>query len=1271
MWLARALCTLALMLGMPVALALAPDISADSVRFRSFGVTQGLSQITARALAEDAQGFIWVGTQDGLNRFDGYEFKTYFHDRSNPNSLSDNHITQLQWDPSGVLWVGTLSGGVNRFDPRNERAERFNRNATPALEVGEVYRMGIDAKKRLWLLAANQPPLLFDPPKNQFIPVASLDQGPDSRWRALLVLPQGGMLLGGSSGLWYLDDKDQARQVIAPERLGSNDVSALAQTQDGAIVVGLLGGGLMKFTLTGQLLQSYLRHPNNPTTLPDNMVRDLSITRRGELWVGTQKGLAYFDPDANQFLNWFHDGADAGSLPANRITQILEDSNGLLWFGTWTGGISVHNPQTRTLKVVRRQSSRADGLPGNPIRSMWRDRDGTFWLGILDGGGLVHYDLVSGVLEHFQNDPFDQASLPHDQVQSILRRRDGTLWVATLGGLAVLGEAGFRVYTHAKNDPSSLHSNALTSIAEDDDQRLWIASEDSGIATLCHKCERFERVLDGSNGGLKLPEKAVNTVKPGPLGRMFIGTAGGGLVDYDRHSGNMLLYQAKADDPQSISHNAITSIDPSTRGGYWIGTQGGGINYMSWDARTGQAQFKRLDKSRGLSADAVGSVIEDQHGHAWIATTVGISEYDPELDALRNLNAGDGLDRAGYFINSYAKGDDGTLYFGGLNGMVLFNPNQLRTSTRLLNTTISDFRLFNRPMATKDVDPRSPLLTSPSYVESLEFEHAQDMWTVVFSALNYTAPETTAFNYQLEGFDPGWIAGRSRIATYSKVPPGRYRLRARASADDGLNYGPELTIPMLVRPAPWLSAWSLLAYVIALSLLAYWLMRRGQLRKTERLATQQVINQSRERLQMALWGSRDELWDIELPTGAVVRENPLPQLSADAGYNLRLQSYFEKNLHPDDVERANAELKRHLRGESENFECIYRARGLEREWVWILGRGRAVVRDASGRVLRMVGTNRDISELKDTEQRLIELNEQLEQRVERRTDALQQTNKRLERTLSELTETQKRLVETEKMASLGNLVAGIAHEINTPVGIGVTAASHLREQAKRLADCLETGAISKSQLVEFAALAQESSRLVLTNLERASHLIRSFKQVAVDQSSEQKRRILLGSYLAEVLYALQPQLKRTPHTVAALEGIEVEMETFPGAIYQVVTNLINNSLLHGFTADEAGLISISWTSSESHVQLSYRDSGAGMVPEVARRVFEPFYTTRRGQGGSGLGMHICYNLITQLLRGSIELKTAPGEGVHFLISLPKVVPAPAPSSSGTAHSDLP
>ena len=409
-------------------------------------------------------------------------------------------------------------------------------------------------------------------------------------------------------------------------------------------------------------------------------------------------------------------------------------------------------------------------------------------------------------------------------------------------------------------------------------------------------------------------------------------------------------------------------------------------------------------------------------------------------------------------------------------------------------------------------------------------------------------------------------------------------------------------------------------------------------------AARASIVEVEKRRKLALWGSGCEFFEANIAKQTIARENKTPGLAVNELGN-GLTQYWA-HLHPEDVSVFKAAFLAHVTGKAEFYDVNYRARRADGGWCWLQTRGRAVEWDENGRAVVISGTNYDISELKTAEIALKKSAEELELRVLQRTADLTFA-------VEQLRSAQRQLVDSEKMAALGNLVAGVAHEINTPLGISVTAASHLGEISQRLTRQLESGQLKKSELSDFAEASQSAVELVMTNLRRASELVKSFKQVAVDQSSEQRRMIELKPYFHDILNSLRPTTKRFRHSIELDIQEGIHWDSFPGALYQIISNLVLNALNHAFTEQDCGVIKIQASADSEAISLCVSDNGCGMDATTANHIFEPFFTTKRGQGGSGLGLHIVFNLVTSVLGGSISVQTAPGEGARFVIRVPR------------------
>ena len=431
---------------------------------------------------------------------------------------------------------------------------------------------------------------------------------------------------------------------------------------------------------------------------------------------------------------------------------------------------------------------------------------------------------------------------------------------------------------------------------------------------------------------------------------------------------------------------------------------------------------------------------------------------------------------------------------------------------------------------------------------------------------------------------------------------------------------------------------------------AFWLFKNKQ--EQAQATVLEAIKEGKERLKLALWGSGDELWDWNLVTGTISRENTFNNMTLPQDRIGSSMNAMQSNIHPDDFEQAKSLFEQHLNGDGRDFfEASYRIKNTLGEWVWVLDRGKAVERDSTGRATRISGTLRDISALKAQEMALMELNNELELRVERRTADLQATNSELSVTLAALTDTQEKLVEVEKMASLGNLITGIAHEMNTPIGTCVTASSVLNEVIEDIATRVDNNQLSKEKLKSGLTQLKNSEALITKNIHKSADLILQFKQIANTDPSASE--FCLSTMLDQKLQLFEKQ--HAPKVKIQFNCIcPITITSFASSFDMILDILLLNSHQHGHGLAQLLNICVSLVKDDTFLHLTYQDDGQGIDNKVTDKIFEPFFTTKRNQGNIGLGLHIVYNQVTQQLKGSIQFEENHPQGVVFRISIPLI-----------------
>ena len=413
------------------------------------------------------------------------------------------------------------------------------------------------------------------------------------------------------------------------------------------------------------------------------------------------------------------------------------------------------------------------------------------------------------------------------------------------------------------------------------------------------------------------------------------------------------------------------------------------------------------------------------------------------------------------------------------------------------------------------------------------------------------------------------------------------------------------------------------------------------------------IKDNKERLNLALWGSGDELWDWNLTNGDVVRVNHLPNVVLPQKHQKHSVLALKGTVHPDDLSQLALLFKQYLTDSSGVFEACYRLKLISGGWMWVLDRGKAVEFDKQGNAVRITGTLRDISELKAHEQALIKLNAELEQRVIERTVALSQSNEELLKKVTELKALQLSLIEVEKMASLGRMLSGIAHEINTPLGITITAVSYLKEITDNFNKNMMKQKLSRNQMYHFVDALQNSCNLIESNVSRSSTLIQKFQDVSVSQNGESARYFDLQEYIKRVLTAFKRKLMTPKYTITLICPQPIKMFSYSDSLEQVVEILLNNSIAHGFEQQSQGNIILTFKEKDNIVFIDYRDDGQGIDTDDICKIFEPFFTTKRNKRYTGLGLHIAFNQVTQRLQGEITYFHNTPQGAGFTINIPR------------------
>ncbi len=870
-------------------MALAPSSLCSSsphvIRFNYLTTEMGLSNNAisseGQTIVQDKNGFLWFATQDGLNRFDGYNIKTYRHDPANPHSLLDNFVTTLYEDRQGFIWVGTYYG-LDRFDPTTERFTHFS----PGHSTNPILAIIEDQPGALWIGTEHG---------LQYLKTAS------GRFR------------------YYRHDKSD------PHSLSNDFVKAVLKDSQGTLWVGT-DDGLDRFDpATGRFVH-FRSARTDSHSLSSDSIYTLHEDRRGNLWVGTNNGLNRMGPARRRFIRYLEDTGASSTLSANHIVSIVEDRQGQLWIGIYAGGIARLNPETGDVYHYPYKSGDLHGLSSNNVAALFIDRQNKLWVGTLGdgicyfslnaskwghqkiftedngsqallvaliedrrktlwagvyGGGVSRYNPDTGQLKHYYHDDSDPYSLSDSRVMALYEDSRETMWVGTSNGLNRFDA------TRERFVPYKNGALDILAIAEDHEGRLWIGSLDAGLSWL----DRDSGQLVRFNGGQI--DWGVRVLHAGRDGTLWIGSTRG--LTRLRQDKTLTHYRHNSEDPDSISHDHISSIYQDSRGLLWVGTFGGGLN--RFDINT--ERFHRYSESDGLASSTVYGILEDDQNNLWVSTTQGLSRLNPETETFTNYSMEDGLQDNEFNQGAFTKSRSGELLFGGINGFNRFHPEEIRNAPAVPpEIRFTDFRLFNKSVPIGDErqgkTDQFRLTKAIHTQDALRLTHKESFFTFEFAAINALKPKSIQYAYKLQGWDKDWIYTdhTNRLATYTNISAGDYILQVRAIDQDGQWGESSAAIVLTILPPWWKSAWAFLLYallgIIAI-FLTIWLRTRAlqlharQLEKTvlQRTRTIEALLTKKEELFANISHEfRTPLTLITGPISQVLRESRSKKIKA-------------------------------------------------------------------------------------------------------------------------------------------------------------------------------------------------------------------------------------------------------------------------------------------------------------------------------------------------------------------------------------------------------
>jgi signal transduction histidine kinase/ligand-binding sensor domain-containing protein/CheY-like chemotaxis protein/AraC-like DNA-binding protein len=785
---------------------------SPNISFKHINYDQGLSNSTIGAITQDARGFIWIGTRDGLNLYDGYRMTVFRNEKGNPETLSDNYITCLYTDKQHTLWIGTLNG-LNRYDETTKKFTSYvqQSGSENGISGNTINCIMEDANKNLWVCTNNGLDI-FNRGKKKFTHVKAL----------LLQRPANYISQGINKTIWIATDsgllqyRPDTKNWLSKIKDPSLGINFIQQGINGQVWLGTKGKGLLALNPDGSL-KSYRHSDANPASLGNDQVLSLLCDKAGRVWVGTiNGGLNLFNSDTQTFTKYTYQPAKPYSLSQRTISAIFEDGQGNFWIGTHRGGVNLYNPGAKKFNVYRQEVG-GNSLSYNDVKCFEETHDGKIWIGT-DGGGLNLFNQQQQTFTTYRHRVNDGASLGSDAVLDITEDSQNRLWISTWGGGLNLMNTATGTFISFKNNPSnpsSIPSDFVQQVYQDKTGVLWVGTYFGGLTRFDPSTGKFSRIIAGADGKTRLQGNNIVAINQDIEGNLWIGTDDGGLNCFRNRMQTFVHYFDKENKKPDIR---VIFTDHS--GNLWVGQSGLYLYNKQKDT------FSLFTTEAGLGHDFIKGITEDNEGNLWVSTSNGLVKLNTVTHHANKFNTSDGLQAMEFEVNAYMKTRNGQLFFGGINGFNAFYPKDIKSNHFVPPVYITNFQVFNKDMLPgKD----STLEKDISLTDHIELNYLQSSISFSFAALNYLAPENNKYAYKLTNFDKSFnYTSTSPQATYTNLDPGDYTFTVKAANNDGVwnNAGKSITIT--ITP-PWWRTWWLRTLVALTGLwVAYAIIRYRQ-----------------------------------------------------------------------------------------------------------------------------------------------------------------------------------------------------------------------------------------------------------------------------------------------------------------------------------------------------------------------------------------------------------------------------------------------------------
>jgi len=794
----------------------------QNVKFTHITTGDGLSQSTVTCILKDKYGFMWFGTEDGLNKYDGYRFNIYRNKLTDKYSIAGNSITALYEDKAGNVWIGTKEG-LSRYNRTNNTFTNYCASLTDpnTLTNASINTLGEDESGNIWIGTYINLNLLNLKTNKITRYLADGRAGSLSNTRVTSILKDSlhRLWVGTNNGLNLFNAKTRKfttyyHNDLDKNTISSNYIKAIVDAGHGKILIGTNDAGLDVLDTQTGVFSHHAANKNDTVSISHNNVHAIAPTGAGNFWVGTEQGLDFYNARNNKFTTFKNSPADNTSLSGSSVRAVLVDDAGTLWASANAAGISKYDKSLPLFKVYRYLYGDKRGLSGKEVTSFADADNGNIWIGT-DGGGLNLFDTKSNTFSYYLHQENDKNSISANNILAILKSKTGNrLWIGSYtGGLDLFDIKNNKFTNFTKGSrPDQLSDERVFALMEDSKNNLWIGTNGGGVNILDPTLKKVTRLKSEYNNDKTISNDVIRCFFEDRNGDVWIGTYNAGISIY--HAATRTVSRLNKAN-SNLSNNIVFNIKGDKNGNIWVAT-GGGLNKFL----PGKNQFIAYTTKNGLANNNIYSIVCDNEGYIWLSTNMGLTRFDIKKNTFKNFTLKNGLQDHEFKLNAGLRSRSGEIYFGGVNGFNRVNPQFIPENKSIPKVIITGFELFNKSVVAGVAN--SPLKQSVSDTRSIELNHQQSIFTFEFSALNYTVPEDNSYAYMLEGFETDWnYVGNQHRATYTNLNPGAYTFKVKAANNDGVWNEQGTAVKIIILPPFWLTWWFKLLVGLFIILVLY------------------------------------------------------------------------------------------------------------------------------------------------------------------------------------------------------------------------------------------------------------------------------------------------------------------------------------------------------------------------------------------------------------------------------------------------------------------